>query len=201
MRAIVGYDTPIIIVTAYDWTEFEDEARKVGVTAFCSKPIFLSELRDTLVSATCGRISETKAESDTVQTQEFAGTRLLLVEDNELNREIAEELLTERGFIVDKAENGEIGVEMVKNAKHGYYSAILMDIQMPRMNGYDATKNIRALQDKELANIPIIAMTANAFEEDKKLALECGMNAHIAKPINVDILMETLENILGIYKR
>ena len=201
VRAIVGYDTPIIIVTAYDWTEFEDEARKVGVTAFCSKPIFLSELRDTLVSATCGRISEAKAESDTVQTQEFTGTRLLLVEDNELNREIAEELLTERGFTVDKAENGEIGVEMVKNAKHGYYSAILMDIQMPRMNGYDATKNIRALQDKELANIPIIAMTANAFEEDKKLALECGMNAHIAKPINVDILMETLENILGTYKR
>ncbi len=196
IRAIVGDSAPIIIVTAYDWTSFEDEAREAGVTAFCNKPIFLSELRDILIAAT----------SDNLQTQEYnpvpdladhlKGARLLLTEDNELNREIAEELLSDSGFVVETAEDGNIAVEKVKNSEPGYYSLILMDIQMPQMNGYDATKAIRALENPDLANIPIVAMTANAFEEDRKRALECGMNAHIAKPIDVEKLLELLTNIL-----
>ena len=196
IRAIVGADTPIIIVTAYDWTDFEEEARKAGVTAFCNKPIFLSELRDVLVSAAGeAPAAEEKAEApETVQRPN--GVRLLLVEDNELNREIAMELLNERGFEVDSAEDGIDALEKLKAAGPGRYSIILMDVQMPRMNGYDATKAIRAMADPGLANIPIVAMTANAFEEDKRKALESGMNAHIAKPINVDNLMEVITGIL-----
>ncbi len=196
IRAIVGDEAPIIIVTAYDWTAFEEEARAAGVNAFCNKPIFLSELRDILISATNKTLSAQQKESDTDSSDDFSGTRLLLTEDNELNREIAEELLIDRGFIVDTAEDGTIAVEKVKNAAPGYYSLILMDIQMPKMNGYDATRAIRALEDPALANIPIVAMTANAFEEDRKQALACGMNAHIAKPIDVERLLEILTTIL-----
>ncbi len=197
IRAIVGDDTPIIIVTAYDWADFEEEARKVGVTAFCSKPIFLSELRDILVSAAKVHAPEIPPkEADPVKEFRADDTRLLLVEDNELNREIAQELLEERGFIVEHAEDGSIAVEMVKKSQPGYYSVILMDVQMPNMNGYDATRAIRALDDKALATIPIIAMTANAFNEDKQKAMEAGMNAHVAKPVDVDKLMETLKRIL-----
>lgn len=195
IRSIVGDSTPIIIVTAYDWTAFEEEARKAGVTAFCNKPIFLSDLRNILIAAAVNAPQE--EESDTVDYRSiFKGCHLLLTEDNELNREIAEELLSDSGFIVDTAENGSIAVEKVKNSSPGYYSVILMDIQMPVMNGYDAAKAIRALSDPQLANIPIIAMTANAFEEDKQKALSCGMNAHVAKPINLDNLLSVIyENI------
>ena len=129
-------------------------------------------------------------------TIDFSGKRLLLVDDNELNMEIAQELLCEAGFLVETASNGQISVEMVQNSTAGYYDAILMDIQMPVMNGYEASRAIRSLKDKELAQIPIIALTANAFDEDKKEALSNGMNAHIAKPLDVAVLYETLENIL-----
>ena len=197
IRAIVGYDTPIIIVTAYDWADFEEEARKVGVTAFCSKPIFLSELRDILVSTAKVHAPEIPPKKeDPVKEFRADNTRLLLVEDNELNREIAQELLEERGFIVEHAEDGSIAVEMVRKSQPGYYSVILMDVQMPNMNGYDATRAIRALENKSLAMIPVIAMTANAFNEDKQKAMEAGMNAHVAKPVDVDKLMETLKRIL-----
>ena len=128
--------------------------------------------------------------------RDFSGKRLLLVEDNELNREIAEEILGEKGFIIETAEDGHIAVEMVRNSIPGYYDAILMDIQMPVMDGYQATREIRKSENKELAGIPIIAMTANAFDEDKKEALASGMNAHIAKPLDIGILLETLERIL-----
>ncbi len=127
---------------------------------------------------------------------DFSGKRLLLVEDNELNMEIAEELLCEVGFLVETAQNGQIAVEMVQNSTAGYYDVILMDIQMPVMNGYQASREIRRLEDKELAGIPIIALTANAFDDDKKEALSSGMNDHIAKPINVEELYEVLENVL-----
>ncbi len=197
IRSVVGDSAPIIVVTAYDWTTFEEEARAAGVTAFCNKPIFLSELRDILIAAG----------SETLQAQEnspipdlsgrFEGTRLLLVEDNELNREIAEELLSGSGFIVETAEDGTVAVEKVKNSAPGYYSLILMDIQMPKMNGYDAARAIRALEDPALSAIPIVAMTANAFEEDRRHALECGMNSHIAKPIDVEKLLDVLTEILG----
>ena len=121
----------------------------------------------------------------------------MLAEDNRLNQEIATEILREVGIEVDVAEDGEKAVEKVKNASLGQYDLILMDIQMPHMNGYEATKKIRALDDAEKANLPIIAMTANAFEEDKREAANAGMNGHIAKPIDVDKLFETLAEILG----
>lgn len=195
IRSIVGDSTPIIVVTAYDWTAFEEEARAAGVNAFCNKPIFLSELRDILIAATGNTLSEQQTDS-AADPNPLEGTRLLLTEDNELNREIAVELLTDRGFIVETAEDGTVAVEKVKNSAPGYYSLILMDIQMPKMNGYDATRAIRALEEPELAGIPIVAMTANAFDEDRRQALECGMNAHIAKPIDVEKLVEVLAVVL-----
>ncbi len=197
IRAIVGDSIPIIIVTAYDWTPFEEEARKAGVTAFCNKPIFLSELRDILIAATSNTLQAQELHPASDLSEGLRGSRLLLTEDNELNREIAEELLTENGFIVETAEDGMIAVEKIKNSAPGYYSLVLMDIQMPRMNGYEATRAIRALENPALANIPIVAMTANAFEEDRKLALESGMNAHIAKPIDLEKLLEIIADILS----
>ena len=196
IRSIIGDNTPIIIVTAYDWTAFEDEARAAGVTAFCNKPIFLSELRDTLIAATRNTLPEQTPPVPDL-TEHLKGTRLLLAEDNELNREIAEALLTNSGFLVETAEDGNVAVDKVKNSAPGYYSLVLMDIQMPHMNGYDATKAIRALENPSLARIPIVAMTANAFEEDRNQALACGMNAHIAKPINIQNLLEVLTDILN----
>ncbi len=132
----------------------------------------------------------------TVSKSDFANKRLLLVEDNELNREIAHDILEEYGFVIETAEDGDIAVDMVKNAALGYYDLILMDIQMPRMDGYEATRQIRRLDDRDLANIPIVAMTANAFEEDVQNALAAGMNAHIAKPIDVPKLLVTLQQVL-----
>ena len=196
IRGVVGDSAPIIIVTAYDWTDIEDEAKAAGVTAFCGKPIFLSELRDILISAALDHGFPAKNEDAPDKLKGIVGKRLLLVEDNELNREIAEELLSANGFLIDKAENGSIAVEKVKNSAHGYYSLILMDIQMPVMNGYEAARAIRALDDKELASIPIVAMTANAFDEDKQQAFESGMNAHVAKPFDINDLMELLTGML-----
>ncbi len=196
IRSAVGETIPIIILTAYDWSSFEEEAKEAGVTAFCNKPLFLSELRDLLVSV-IGK-AEPPAEDPAVPpiTEDLKGRRLLLAEDNELNREIAEEILSESGFLIETASNGQIAVDMVKNAAPGYYDLILMDIQMPVMNGYDAARAIRGLENPDLANIPIVAMTANAFEEDQRTAFECGMNAHVAKPINIEALMETLSSLL-----
>ncbi len=199
IRAVIGDSAPIIIITAYDWTAIEDEARAAGVTAFCNKPIFLSELRSILVAATSDSVEAQQFKSRPIPdiTEQLRGTRLLLTEDNELNREIAKELLEASGFIVDTAEDGTVAVEKVKASEPGYYSLVLMDVQMPRMNGYDATKAIRALEDPGLADIPIVAMTANAFEEDRKLALASGMNAHIAKPIDMKKLLEVLTELLS----
>ncbi len=193
IRGIIGVETPIIILTAYDWSDIEEEARKAGVTAFCSKPIFLSELREILESPF---LRESTKETVQKEQAAFNGRSILLVEDNELNQEIAMEILKEAGFEVDVADDGAVAVEKMKAAKPGRYDLILMDIQMPILNGYDATRQIRGLERKEIAGIPIIAMTANAFEEDKQTALEAGMNGHIAKPIDVGMLMAALEEIL-----
>ena len=196
VRSIVGDDIPIIIMTAYDWRGIEDEARDAGVTAFCNKPLFISELRDTLVSVIGKAGPEEEASILPITSEELKGKRILLVEDNELNREIAIELLTESGFVIESAEDGSIAVDMVQNSEPGYYDLILMDVQMPIMNGYDATRAIRKLENPALANIPVVAMTANAFDEDRKNAMESGMNAHVAKPINVDTLMEVISDML-----
>ena len=196
IRSIIGEDIPIIIMTAYDWHNIEDEAREAGVTAFCNKPLFISEIRDTLVSV----MNETEPEKEEsilpATAEELRGKRILLVEDNELNREIATELLTESGFVIETAEDGSIAVDMVQKSDPGYYDLILMDVQMPIMNGYEATKAIRKLENPALANIPVVAMTANAFDEDRKNAMDSGMNAHVAKPINVDMLMGVISDML-----
>ena len=196
IRSIAPKDVPIIVLTAYDWTAIEEEARKAGVTAFVNKPIFLSELRETLISVIGGAKAE-EASPIPKNTDELIGKRLLLVEDNELNREIAEEILIEGGIKVDTAEDGTEAVRKVCASEPGYYDLILMDIQMPVMNGYEATKRIRSLENKELANIPIVAMTANAFDEDVKAAEAAGMNGHLAKPINIEKLFEVLKYIIG----
>ena len=193
IRGMIGDETPIIILTAYDWSDIEEEARKAGVTAFCSKPIFLSELREILESP----FTMQSMNSEKQNTVSFEGKKLLLVEDNELNQEIAVEILQETGFVMDVADDGAAAVEKLKGAEPGQYDLILMDIQMTILNGYEATKQIRALDQPGISDIPIIAMTANAFDEDKKAALAAGMNGHIAKPIDVPKLMELLTEILN----
>ena len=192
----LGDDTPIIILTAYDWSDIEVEARAAGVTAFCAKPMFMSDIRDTLMTA----IGQKQAEAETAilptAGSDFRGRYILLVEDNELNSEIAAEILNEYGFLVDTAENGAEAVEKVKNSKPGNYDLVLMDVQMPVMNGYEATKQIRALDNPALAGITILAMTANAFDEDKKEALECGMDGFLSKPIVIEELVGILQKNL-----
>ncbi len=194
IRSAVGGDVPIIILTAYDWTDIEEEARAAGVTAFCAKPLFMSDLKSALLVA--NNLIENKEQVAAWTLEDFGGKRLLLVEDIELNREIAEVILTEAGFEVESAPDGTDAVAMVKEAEEYYYDAVLMDVQMPIMDGYEATRTIRALPRKDVKNLPIIAMTANALEEDKEAALMNGMNAHIAKPIDVDVLMEVLRQYL-----
>ena len=190
-------DTPIIILTAYDWSDIEAEARAAGVTAFCSKPMFLSDLRDTLLTA-IGHAAPAAAEPDVLPEAQadFRGRRVLLVEDNELNREIAVEILHEYGFLVDTAENGAIAVDKVRSSPADRYDLVLMDIQMPVMDGYTATQRIRALDDPARAAVPIVAMTANVFEEERKRAFDCGMNAFLSKPLVIDALIATLRDIL-----
>ena len=192
----LGDDTPIIILTAYDWSDIEVEARAAGVTAFCAKPMFMSDIRDTLMTAIGQKQAEAEAEILPTAGSDFRGKCILLVEDNELNSEIAAEILNEYGFLVDTAEDGAEAVEKVKNSTAAGYDLVLMDVQMPVMNGYEATKQIRALRDPALAGITILAMTANAFDEDRKKALECGMNGFLSKPIVIEELISTLQNNL-----
>ena len=193
IRKIIGHNCPIIILTAYDWADIEEEARAAGVTAFCEKPLFLSELRKILSEPFSAEVSPRLPEP---KASAFQGKKLLLVEDNELNREIAMEFLTEAGFVVDSAEDGAIAVQKMEQAAPGQYDLILMDIQMPNMDGYEATRRIRALPDAKKAGIPIFAMTANAFEEDRQNALKVGMNGHIAKPLDVPRLLSILADAL-----
>ena len=189
-------DTPIIILTAYDWSDIEVEAKAAGVTAFCAKPMFISDLRETLMSALGQKPADAVQRLLPEKNADFKGKHILLVEDNELNREIAQEILREYGFLVDSAENGAVAVEKVSTAAPGSYDLVLMDVQMPIMDGYTATRKIRALDDPARAKLPILAMTANAFDEDRRNALESGMNGFLSKPIVIDDLVQELRKIL-----
>ena len=193
----LGDDTPIIILTAYDWSDIEVEARAAGVTAFCAKPLFMSDIRETLMAAIGQKQARAEDKILPETGLDFRGRRILLVEDNELNSEIAVEILKEYGFLVDTAENGAEAVEKIKNSTPGDYDLVLMDVQMPVMNGYEATKQIRALDDPALSGITILAMTANAFDEDRKKVLECGMDGFLSKPIIIEELISTLQNNLA----
>ena len=189
-------DTPIIILTAYDWSDIEVEAKAAGVTAFCSKPMFMSDLRDTLMTAIGQKQAKEKQGVLPQNATDFKGKHILLAEDNELNREIAVEILNAYGFEVDTAENGVIAVEKVGAAAPGQYDLVLMDVQMPIMDGYTATRRIRELENPALAGIPILAMTANAFDEDRRNALESGMNGFLSKPIVIADLVQEMRKIL-----
>ena len=157
-------------------------------------PMFMSDLRETLMTA-LGQKKEQNDDGILPQAgYNFKDKHILLVEDNELNREIAVEILTEYGFIVDTAENGAEALEKVSTSKSDTYDLVLMDVQMPIMNGYEATKRIRELKDPVIANISILAMTANAFDEDRKKALESGMDGFLSKPIVIEELVQALKN-------
>ena len=189
-------NTLIIIISAYDWTPIEQAAREAGVNAFISKPMFASTIYNTLMTVTRRPTYEKPEEKETVKPRELAGKRVLLVEDNELNMEIATEILKMADVKVECVNNGREAVDQVLNSEAGYYDLVLMDIQMPIMNGYEATQAIRNSNHPNAKSLPILAMTANAFVEDIALAKEAGMNAHIAKPIDVSQLYTTLTQIL-----
>ena len=198
LRSCVA-DAPLVILTAYDGADIGQEACAAGVAACCAQPVFMSDLCSALLAA-AGQAQ--KKEHPECPLHEkltgFQGRRLLLVEDNELNREIAVELLGSFGFDVDTAENGAQAVERIVSARPGDFDLVLMDIQMPVMDGYEATRRIRALDDPVLAGIPILAMTANAFDEDRREALACGMNGFLSKPVNVEEIARALQGMFGL---
>ncbi len=198
IRKIVGEESPIILMSAYDWADIEQEARQAGVTGFISKPLFASDLHQTLEQSLGLKVKEESEKKAPVEAvNNFKGKRILLAEDNELNREIAEEILKEAGFEVESAENGQQACEMLSDEKPGYYDLVLMDIQMPIMDGYSATRAIRSMGNPIVSEIPIIAMTANAFEEDRERAMGAGMNGHLPKPIDFEKLNSLLAEIFS----
>ena len=191
----VGERAPVVVLSETDWADIAEEAGAAGVSGYCGKPLFLSRLRACLASLS-GSEDGTKKREEPKERLLRSG-RILLTEDNLLNQEIATAILEEAGFQIEVADNGAAAVEMLRRSEPGYYQLVLMDIQMPVMNGYQATEAIRALEDPVLSAIPVVAMTANAFEEDKQEALRHGMNGHIAKPIDVNVLFSTLDGMLG----
>ena len=192
-----GKDVTIIILSAYDYTEIEEAARDAGVDGFIAKPLFRSRLAAKLrelISDEPGRKDQNQLQD--ISKCDYSGKKVLLVEDNELNSEIAKEIISMTGAQVETAENGKMAVDHMLSRPAGYYDMIFMDIQMPVMNGYEATKAIRSIDDGRGCNIPIIAMTANAFAEDIIKAKKAGMNEHMAKPIDINKLYEVLRHWL-----
>ncbi|HBA97123.1 MAG TPA: hybrid sensor histidine kinase/response regulator [Lachnospiraceae bacterium] len=192
MRRVMDADTPIILISAYDWGEFETEAKEAGINGFIAKPLFKSTLFYGLKKYICAEDTQDEPDKDI----ELSGRRILVAEDNELNWEVLKELLSDISMELEWAENGQICLEMFQKSGEMYYDAILMDVRMPVMNGYEATKAIRALNRDDAQNIPIIAMTADAFSEDIKRCLDSGMNAHTAKPVNLDEVVSLLKKYI-----
>ena len=187
------FDVPLLLISAYDWSEIEENARGAGISGFISKPLFKSTLFYGLKKFVDPLW---QAQEDTLESSEhFSGRHILLAEDNDLNWEIAEELLSDLGLELQRAENGQECVELFQKSPLGFYDAILMDIRMPVMTGYQASEAIRALERSD-SNLPIIAMTADAFSEDIKKCLDSGMNAHVAKPIDVDEVAHLLKKYM-----
>ena len=193
IREAVGADITIIIMTAYDWTFIEQDAKTAGVNLLMNKPMFKSSL----ISAFTKALGKNETQKKQVITEyDFTGKRLLLVEDNPINTEVAQLLLKSTGIVVDTAENGLRALEQFNKSEAGYYDAILMDIRMPLMDGLTAASHIRHLSNEDAATIPIIAMTANAFEDDIEKSRAAGMNAHLAKPIDAERLYQTLYHFI-----
>ena len=193
LRLHIGEDIPILLISAYDWSEIEEEARKAGISGFLSKPLFTSTLYSGL-----SHLAFPQQEEEPQQETggHFEGRRVLLAEDNDLNGEIATELLMSVGFAVDWEQNGQLCAEKFAQSAPGYYDVILMDLRMPIMNGYEATEAIRAMDRPDAKQIPIIAMTADAFSEDIQKCLACGMNAHLAKPVDLKEFFRVLQKFL-----
>ncbi len=196
IRQELGEDVPILLISAYDWGEIEAEAKSAGITGFISKPLFKSTLFNSLRQFAEGEQEEKEEKRRSEASRNLEGRRILVAEDNELNWEIAFELLSAEGLVLEWAENGQICVEKLLAAPAGYYDAVLMDVRMPVMGGYEATQVIRSLDHPD-HDLPIIAMTADAFAEDVKRSLECGMNAHVAKPIDVREVMHLLDKYIN----
>ncbi|MBR1986953.1 MAG: response regulator [Mogibacterium sp.] len=191
IRAAVGTETPVIILTSYNWDEIEDEAKAAGVDTFVAKPLFAGTVLDEFREAFKRKNPKLERE-----TADLRSRRVLLAEDVTVNAEIMIMVLSMREMQVDHAENGRIAVEMFEGHEEGYYDAVLMDLRMPEMDGLEATRRIRAMNRRDAKSIPIIALTANAFDEDVQQSMQAGLNAHLSKPVEPDILFETLEELL-----
>ena len=193
IREIIGKESAIIILTAYRWDDVYEEAIRAGVDSFISKPLFASSVIEEYQSASRRKKEEGKAET---KKADLSGKKILLAEDVQINAEIMMMLLKTRNMEVDLAENGKIAVEMFEKQPEGHYDAILMDVRMPEMDGLEATQKIRSMERKDAKDIPIIALTANAFDEDVQRSMQAGLNAHLSKPVQPEVLFETLESLI-----
>lgn len=197
IRNAVGDSVPIIIISAYDWNDIESDAHSAGANAFVGKPIFKSRIAHTFLELTGNESAkEEQAAIDKYKENNFNGANVLLAEDNELNAEIASEILGMAGLKVDVASNGKEALEKLNACEDGFYKIVFMDIQMPIMDGYEATEKIRASSREYLKTVPIIAMSANAFAEDVQKAKSIGMNEHVAKPLDLEHLLAILKEWL-----
>ena len=191
IRSVVGHRTPIIILTSYNWDEIAEEAKEAGVDCFVSKPLFAGSVLDQFSKA-----FRQKNEDQAVSRADLKGRRILLAEDMKVNAEIMVMVLGMRETEADVAENGRIAVDKYLEHPAGYYDAILMDMRMPEMDGLEATRAIRASGREDAETVPIIALTANAFDEDVQRSIQAGMNAHLSKPVEPDVLFDTLETLI-----
>ena len=193
MREIIGHESAIIILTAYRWDDVLEEALNAGVDSFISKPLFVDTVIEEFKSAANRKQISKK---DAITKVELKGRRILLAEDVQINAEIMTMVLQSREMEVELAVNGKIAVDMFQSHESGYYDAILMDMRMPEMDGLEATRTIRAMDRPDADSIPIIALTANAFDEDVQRSLQAGLNAHLSKPVQPETLYETLESLI-----